>query len=240
MSLDAVIFDFDDTLIASNCLFDQARQRLFAAMRGQKLRGEEDWARFLNHQDIAYVREAGYFSAHCFPQAMRDTYLHFAALSGREPDAALAAELAAIGWQVYEADAARIEGAEELLSSLQGRARLFLLTQGDTDYQRKRLEKSGFLPFFDDYYIVRQKDAQTFRELILAQGIDVSRSWMIGNSLRSDINPALEAGLKAAHFQISAWDYEHAEPLGGHSILHRLIDFWGLIADEDQGGGNTV
>lgn len=233
MKPDAVIFDFDDTLVASNCLFDAAREVIFTAMREGKFHGEAEWADYLNHTDIANVRKAGYFSANCFPDAMRDTYLYFATQSGLEPDAAQAAALEATGWQVYEAEAVSIEGAEELLTALKGRARLFLLTQGDPAVQEKRLEKSGLLPYFDAYYIVRHKDADAFRALITAQDIDASRSWMIGNSLRSDINPALEAGLNAAHFQISGWDYEHADPTGGHIILHRLIDFLELITDED-------
>ena len=52
---------------------------------------------------------------------------------------------------------------------------------------------------------------------------------MVGNSLRSDINPALGVGLKAVHYQLPAWDFEHEEAIGEHYSITNLLDLEELI-----------
>lgn len=134
-----------------------------------------------------------------------------------------------IGWQVYEREADYLPGAEELLSSLQGQARLFLLTQGDTEVQKRRLDRRGVLQYFDDFRIVINKDIAAYRSFVVDMDIEVAHSWMVGNSLRSDINPALGVGLKAVHYQLPAWDFEHEEAIGEHYSITNLLDLEELI-----------
>ena len=59
--------------------------------------------------------------------------------------------------------------------------------------------------------------------------IEVAHSWMVGNSLRSDINPALGVGLRAVHYQLPAWDFEHEEAIGEHYSITNLLDLEELI-----------
>ena len=111
---------------------------------------QEAIAEYLNQTDINNVLALGYMGKDCFPRAMGQTYQHFAALSKQIYDPQIAHSLENIGWQVYEREAEYLPGAEELLSSLQGQARLFLLTQGDTEVQKRRLDRRGVLQYFDD------------------------------------------------------------------------------------------
>lgn len=230
MVVDAIIFDFDDTLVATNIIYDEARERFFAAMERLDCLDREAMGEFLNDTDIKYVRELGFLAKDCFPRAMRATYEHFVTTAGGACDSVTADTMEQIAWDVYERETEFMEGARELLEGLQGKVRLFLLTQGDKDTQLKRLQMSGLLQYFDDFRIVPVKTINEYQEFIAEMNIDASHSWMVGNSLRHDVNPAISAGLQAAHYKIPAWDFEHEEPLGEYHTLNNLTDFLELIS----------
>lgn len=229
MVTDAIIFDFDDTLVATNVIFEDIRQEFFAQMAELGFTEQVAIAEYLNQADINNVLALGYMGKECFPRAMGQTYQHFVSLAGQTYDPQIAQRLENIGWQVYQREAEYLPGAKELLTSLQGKARLFLLTQGDSGIQARRLKQRGILPYFDDFRIVVSKDVAAYTSFIRDMNIDVERSWMVGNSLRSDINPALTVGLKAVHYQLPAWDFEHEEALGEHYSITNLLDLKELI-----------
>ena len=226
---EAIIFDFDDTLVATNRLYDEARREFFTAMSAFGDFDEEEMAEYLNATDIANGEAAGHLSKECFPSAMRQTYEHFLEASGLEREESAAKAIEDIGWRVFDKEAAWLPGAKDTLAALRGKVRLILFSQGNPDIQEDRIRKSGALAYFDDYRIVEQKDARSFRELITDTGIDVSSSWMVGNSIRADVNPALENGLNAALFSGDTWDYDLAEPVGEFRILNELKDIMELI-----------
>jgi putative hydrolase of the HAD superfamily len=90
-----------------------------------------------------------------------------------------------------------IEGVPETLDYLAGRHDLTLFTKGHPEEQRLKIDRSGLGPFFARAAIVKEKDAAAYRALARERGLDPGRAWMIGNSPKSDINPALEAGWNA-------------------------------------------
>lgn len=227
--LDAVIFDFDDTLVATNDVYDAARQQLYTLMKEQGIAGEAQWPDFLDEADIAFVQQRGHLSPECFPLAMRRTCEHFAALSGIAVSKEVLDMAENMGWQVYDTAPMVIDNAQEVLSSLKDKARLFLLTEGYPDIQLPRLQRSGFLPYFDAYRIVKHKNVSAYQQLIAEQGIDVCNSWMIGNSIRSDVNPALSVGLNMAFFTRSSWAYDHGEMIGEPYYIDNLKDLLGVL-----------
>ena len=229
MVTDAVIFDFDDTLVATNIIFENARKRFFEIMAAYGCTDCNALGEYLNTADVNNVLSKGYMAKDCFPRAMRQTYEYFICQSGKEVDQTVADAIESIGFEVYDHDVNYQDGAQELLSALQGKVRLFLLTQGETTTQQKRLDRSGVLEFFDDFRIVRNKNREEYLSFLMDMNIDAPRSWMIGNSLRSDINPALSAGLLAAHYKIPAWDFEHEDPAGNYDTIYNLLDFLELI-----------
>ena len=240
MVTDAIIFDFDDTLVATNVIFEQVRQEFFSRMAELGFEDQPAVAAYLNQADIKNVLALGYMGKDCFPRAMGQTYRHFSALAGREPDCRVARGLEDIGWQVYDLPAEYLPGAEELLEFLQGRARLFLLTQGDQEIQQRRLQRRGVLRYFDDYRIVAVKNPAAYSAFLAELRISASNSWMVGNSLRSDINPALSVGLRAVHYQLPAWEFEHEEAIGAHYSITNLLDLKELLTDEDQNCHHSV
>lgn len=100
----------------------------------------------------------------------------------------------------------------ETLATLTLHHRLILVTKGDSLLQRNKLERSGLSSCFDRVHVLVEKDASGYRELIQQEGLDASDTWMIGNSPKSDINPAIEAGLHAIYIPYDhTWSAECVE-----------------------------
>ena len=116
-----------------------------------------------------------------------------------------------------------LPGVPETLADLGLRHRLILLTKGDHAEQADKLARSGLAPLFNAVQIVPEKDPATYRAVIARYELAPHTSWMIGNSPKSDINPALAAGLHAVFlFHKDTWMLEHASidhaPNGQHLI----------------------
>jgi putative hydrolase of the HAD superfamily len=100
---------------------------------------------------------------------------------------------------------------KETLAELAGRHRLILMTKGNHAEQADKLARSGLSGCFSAVEIVQEKDPPAYREVIARQELTPHTSWMIGNSIKSDINPALAAGLHAVFlFHKDTWVLEHA------------------------------
>jgi putative hydrolase of the HAD superfamily len=111
----------------------------------------------------------------------------------------------------------------ETLADLATRHHLILMTKGNQAEQADKLARSGLAPYFNAVEIVAEKDPATYRNVIARHELTPHTSWMIGNSPKSDINPALAAGLHAVFlFHKDTWVLEHAEvstaPQGQHLI----------------------
>ena len=105
-----------------------------------------------------------------------------------------------------------LPGVPETLAALGLRHRLILLTKGDRAEQADKLARSGLGPLFNAVEIVAEKDKAAYRAMIARYELAPHTSWMIGNSPKSDINPALAAGLHAVFlFHKDTWMLEHAE-----------------------------
>lgn len=86
---------------------------------------------------------------------------------------------------------------EAALAALRPTSEMILVTKGDPQVQRDKLNRSGLEPYFDAVYVVDEKDAGVYRRIAAERGLHPKHTWMVGNSPKSDINPAIEAGLGA-------------------------------------------
>jgi putative hydrolase of the HAD superfamily len=106
-----------------------------------------------------------------------------------------------------------LPGVAEPLAALHGKYRLVMITKGDLLNQEQKLARSGLGDRFDAIEIVSEKDSGAYRRIAARQGIAVDSAVMIGNSLKSDVLPALEAGLWGIHIPYHiTWAHERAEP----------------------------
>jgi putative hydrolase of the HAD superfamily len=125
---------------------------------------------------------------------------------------------------IAEQEIELLPGVAELLPELAQRHRLILMTKGSQAEQADKLARSGLAPHFASVEIVAEKDPETYRDVIARHSCDSGSTWMIGNSPKSDINPALAAGLNAVFiFHKDTWVLEHAE-LSSASEGQKLLE----------------
>ncbi len=104
-----------------------------------------------------------------------------------------------------------LPGVAETLADLSKRHHLILMTKGNRAEQADKLARSGLAPYFSAVEIPAEKDPAAYRAVIGRHELKPHTSWMIGNSPKSDINPALAAGLHAVFlYHPDTWVLEHA------------------------------
>src|SRR5205807_7172189 len=137
----------------------------------------------------------GYGSAN-FTKSLVETYRRLAEKDLQDEDVQYVRQL---GEQIRSQPLQLLEGVRETLVYLSPRHDLFLLTKGDSEEQKLKVEQSGIEGYFRQVVIVPEKDVSTYHRIVSELQIDPQHTWMIGNSPRSDINPALAAGLNAVY-----------------------------------------
>jgi len=119
---------------------------------------------------------------------------------------------------------------KETLEELTGQFRILLITKGDLFDQERKLAQSGLGDFFDAVEIVSDKNASTYERIFGRYADGPSRSMMVGNSLKSDVVPAIEAGSWGVHIPHElTWELEHAEEPAASSRYKRIAHLGELI-----------
>jgi putative hydrolase of the HAD superfamily len=187
-----LIFDADDTLWENNIYFERAF---------------DDFVDFLDHSTLTalQVRDVldeierintklhGYGSKN-FGLNLQQAYQRLSERSIQPDDLTHVMSLAE---RILEQPLELIEGVEETLARLASRHDLTLFTKGHPEEQKLKVDRSGLRRYFAHTAIVKEKDAQAYRRIVEERQLEPEQTWMIGNSPKSDINPALEAGLGA-------------------------------------------
>ena len=136
-------------------------------------------------------------------------------LTGNAAPGRLIADILAAGREMLTEPVEPLPGVEHALAELSEHYRLVLITKGDLLHQEQKLAASGLGDLFAAVEIVSEKDASTYVRVFERHGTGAAEAVMCGNSLRSDILPALEAGAHAAYVPYAiTWAHEVAEPPG--------------------------
>ncbi|MEO8050178.1 MAG: HAD hydrolase-like protein, partial [Acidobacteriota bacterium] len=147
-----------------------------------------------------------------FGRNLQQAYQHLAerAISGDD-----LRHVFSLAEQILEQPLEVIEGVEETLGYLSDRHELTLFTKGHPDEQLMKVDRSGLGLYFGHKAVVKEKDAAAYSRLVTERGLTRESTWMIGNSPKSDINPALEAGLQAVLVpHPHTWVLEHQDLRG--------------------------
>ncbi|HET9224258.1 MAG TPA: HAD family hydrolase [Roseiflexaceae bacterium] len=198
-----LLIDADDTLWENNIYFERAIH---------------DFITFLNHSRLApeEVREVlddverlmGYGSAN-FTRSLVETYRRLAEGGPQDADVE---QVRLFGERIRSQPLQLLDGVEETLAYLCARHNLYLFTKGDLEEQQLKVERSGITGYFRQVLIEPEKDVATYQRIIGELDVDPQQTWMVGNSPRSDINPAVAAGLKAVYIPHQhTWRLEHEE-----------------------------
>jgi len=207
-----LIFDADDTLWENNIHFERAIEDFLDYLDHSTLTRDEVRA-VLDEIELANFRVHGYGSA-AFTRNLR---LCYERLAERHIDEVALRKVMTFGERIVSQPVELIEGVAETLPRLAARHDLTLLTKGHPEEQQLKIDRSGLGDYFRHTAVVPEKDTAAYLALIDELGIDPADGWMIGNSPKSDINPALAAGLNAVFIPHSAtWRLEHQELHEGH------------------------
>ncbi len=216
-----LLFDADDTLWENNVYFEQTIETFITLL--EPFGFARDYVRrILNETEKRTIRQHGY-GVKSFARSLEETYLKLAGnLARRET-------LAQIAGMVKELESSPpkiIDGVPDTLAYLAWHHRLILFTKGEAAEQAGKVERSGLHSFFEAIEIAPEKSAGAYKKMVQQHRIVKQHGWMIGNSPRSDINPALEAGLNAVFIPHSAtWELEQSEVKSGPGKLLILSSF---------------
>ena len=212
-----LIIDADDTLWENNIYFERAFEE-FCEFLDHSTMPAADVRAVLDEIEIANSKVHGYGSLN-FGRNLRECYQRLAMRAITAEDLSIAMGFAE---RILEQPLELIEGVPETLAYLQTRHELTLFTKGQAAEQTLKLDRSGLGVYFHHVAIVKEKNAASYGALIKERGFVRQVSWMIGNSPKSDINPALEVGMNAVFIpHAHTWRLEHEEvrtPGGGKLI----------------------
>jgi putative hydrolase of the HAD superfamily len=199
-----IAFDADDTLWHNETMF-QATAREFAALLAEHHPPEWIQER-LFATEMKNLRHFGY-GIKGFVLSMMETAVDLT--EGRITGAQVQAILE-WGHRMLQAPVMLLDGVRETIEALAARHRLMLLSKGDLFDQESKLARSGLGELFSAVEIVSEKNARTYTTIMARHKVAASRFLMVGNSLRSDILPVLEAGGRAVHIPyVETWVHEH-------------------------------
>jgi putative hydrolase of the HAD superfamily len=214
-----LLIDADDTLWENNIYFEKAIA---------------DFISFLDHQthtpaevrlvlwdvERELIRQQGY-GMHSFANALVGC---FERLSVDPVTPQLHEQIKAIAFKIAEHPMELMPQVPETLADLEQRHRLFMVTKGNLTEQIGKLERSELKIHFAAVDVLAEKDAAAYCGLVAKYGLAQEKTWMIGNSPSSDINPAIEAGLQAVFVpHHNTWELERGEIVSapaGRKVLH--------------------
>ncbi|WP_438433277.1 HAD family hydrolase [Gorillibacterium sp. sgz500922] len=233
MNPQLILFDMDDTLSHCNKYFDlvleQFSDQLTTWFAAHRLTADavKDKQYEIDTQGVTLL---GFTEDH-FPASLVETYRYFSQMTGRPEDEAEIESLLQLGRSVYDRNVEPYPDMAETLTRLSEAGHtLFLYTGGVEAIQKRKVESLKLGDFFADrIFIRRHKNSDALEAILTEHQFDRSRTWMIGNSLRTDILPALERGIKAIYVPaITEWDYNIVEltikPEGAYFTVPALKD----------------
>lgn len=198
-----LFIDADDTLWENNIYFEQAVHSFITFLDHSQLTREEVRAVL-----DGVERLMGYGVAN-FTSSLVETYRRLTERELREEDFQ---QVRQFGESVRTHPMQFLDGVKDTLDYLSARHDLVLLTKGDLEEQKLKVERSGIEASFRQVVIVHEKDIATYYQVVSELQVDPKYTWMVGNSPRSDINPALAAGLNAVYIpHPHTWHLEHEE-----------------------------
>jgi len=213
-----LLFDADDTLWENNIYFERAIAAFISTL-DHHVHTPDEVRKHLNHCERATIAQYGY-GLTSFRRSLVDCFEQLTdAPITPEKHQSIMAFTEAIATQEMEL----LPGVAETLRELSSRHRLIMVTKGDVAEQNDKLERSGLRPYFAAVEVLAEKNTAAYVELTARYGCEPRSTWMIGNSPKSDVNPALAAGLNAVfipHHATWILEHEHVEkPKDGQQLI---------------------
>ncbi len=200
-----LLLDADDTLWENNIYFERAIADFISYLNHQSYDREEVRA-FLNEVERETVRERGYGLA----SFQHSLIVCFERLSNSPITPEKHERIVGFARSISRYEIQLLPGVAEVLPALASRHQLILMTKGNEAEQKDKLARSGLAHHFAAVEVPKEKDPDAYHFVRQKYGLDHRSTWMVGNSPKSDINPALAAGLHAVFIpHPHTWMLEH-------------------------------
>jgi putative hydrolase of the HAD superfamily len=207
LSPQTLLIDADDTLWENNVYFERAIARFISFLNHHEFSPEQVRA-VLNDVERECIVTHGY-GLHSFAHALVNT---FERLSANPITRELHAQIQSFTHTIAHHPMEFLPDVPETLKYLAERHKLILMTKGAVVEQTGKIERSQLKTHFVATEIVAEKDAAAYQRIVEKFSLDRRSTWMIGNSPKSDINPALATGLNAVFIPHgNTWVLEHDE-----------------------------
>ena len=223
--LTTIGFDADDTLWHHETYYRMTQDR-FAALLADYAAPEHLHERLLSaeRRNLAHYG----FGVKGFVLSMIETALE---VTDAQVPASVIKSLLDAGREMLAHPIDLLPHAGDTIATLAGQYRLVLVTKGDLIDQERKLAQSGLGEMFDAVEIVSDKTTATYQAIFARHGTGAAQAMMVGNSLNSDVIPALGAGSWGVHVPSAlTWALDHAEPPTGHARFHTVADLGALPA----------
>ncbi|HUM04518.1 MAG TPA: HAD family hydrolase [Terriglobales bacterium] len=202
-----LLIDADDTLWENNIYFERAIAD-FISFLDHREHSPEQVREVINHVEKESIVTHGY-GLHSFVHSLITT---FEKLSVDPITPELHEKISSFARRIAGHPVEIIAGVAETLAYLAEHHHIIMMTKGNPAEQAGKVERSGLKEYFAAVEIVPEKDERIYREAVAKYGLEPDVTWMVGNSPKSDINPALAAGLHAVFVPHgNTWILEHEE-----------------------------
>ena len=220
----AIGFDADDTLWQNETFFRLTEQR-FTELLSDHGEHQVISARLLE-AERRNLKIYGY-GVKGFTLSMIETALE---MTDGKLNPAVVAEILRFGRQMLQNPVETLPHVHETLEALAGRYRIILITKGDLFDQERKLAQSGLGEYFDAVEIVSEKTPQTYGRIFARHTDGAEHSMMVGNSLKSDVVPVIDAGGWGVHVPHElTWVLEHHDAPETSPRFRRIADLSGLL-----------
>ena len=215
--LAVIAFDADDTLWHNEEKFCQAEQGLAELLAEFAAPGAVHDA--VLEAERRNLKLYGYGSKG-FTLSMIETAID---ISGGRASTAVIRRIVGIGREMLGHPLRLLPSARHAVGELSKEFTVVMISKGDLHEQERKLAQSGLRELFHGVEIVSEKTAQIYRRIFQEYGDGPRSSMMVGNSIKSDVAPALEAGSWGVHIpHVLEWELEHAPPPRHHPRFHQL------------------
>ena len=227
-----IIFDFDDTLVDTSDKYWRARTSFIQALT------EEGFDPGMVLEEFEKVdsshMETLKFSPDRYGKSMFVTYNRILARQNRYPTSGMLSRIKSFGRIILEQPPEPISGAKKLLDWCSKHFALALLTRGDETFQNRKLHHVGFFKYFDLVRVVSKKDAGAFKQVMEELAYPPEKTWIIGDSIRSDVNPGIEIGANCILYMyrhpVYSWVQEYGcLPIGPFYKANTLLEIKDIL-----------
>jgi len=238
-----IVFDLDDTLLNTSNVYWLAR-KLFVEKLSEELQINEDKLieefEKIDHLQMQKLKHSPYR----YTRSMIETYKSVSHKINHQISEETLKAIKDFGRLILKNTPNTIKGAKEILDWSSQNYSLALLTRGENSFQKKKLHKNELYKYFDFIRVVPHKNAEVLKKFIQDIGFDCQDVWVIGDSLKSDINPGIEIGAKCIlygyHHPHYHWIQDHESvALGSFYKVDNLSDIRQILESDSNSNSES-